>query len=369
MGSTPPKSILVKVSSFYFVSSFLLLFLCVFPSFSSPFFSISVGPTTTTSLSAAAAGLGTWQMDQNGQNLNNTEFAAGHANISTSTRPTTRRQALLMNSTPSDTCLLLPAPLGPPDHPPPPRRPPPALRPLRRLFLPHPPPTRLLPAPLGPPAHQPPAILPPTLRPLRRLFHPRPPLSRLLPAPLRTPAHPPPAILPPTLRPLRPLRPLHRHFLLHPPPSRLPPPAPLENPAHQLRLLLQAHRLLHRPRYSASALSLTADFLRESLARASPNVAGLSTSTSATRTSPPSRSRRSKRPPASTPCHRSTAAAAPATPCHAASLQRSLRPLPFSLGGSTLSTPANPHCHSRQQSALQPPLLPSRTDLTFWRSI
>ena len=103
MGSTPPKSILVKVSSFYFVSSFLLLFLCVFPSFSSPFFSISVGPTTTTSLSAAAAGLGTWQMDQNGQNLNNTEFAAGHANISTSTRPTTRRQALLMNSTPSDT--------------------------------------------------------------------------------------------------------------------------------------------------------------------------------------------------------------------------------------------------------------------------
>ena len=270
---------------------------------------------------------------------------------------------------PPPSCLLLPAPLGPPDHPPPPRRPPPALRPLRRLFLPHPPPTRLLPAPLGPPAHQPPAILPPTLRPLRRLFHPRPPLSRLLPAPLRTPAHPPPAILPPTLRPLRPLRPLHRHFLLHPPPSRLPPPAPLETPAHQLRLLLQAHRLLHRPRYSASALSLTADFLRESLARASPNVAGLSTSTSATRTSPPSRSRRSKRPPASTPCHRSTAAAAPATPCHAASLQRSLRPLPFSLGGSTLSTPANPHCHSRQQSALQPPLLPSRTDLTFWRSI
>ena len=103
MGSTPPKSILVKVSSFYFVSSFLLLFLCVFPSFSSTFFSISVGPTTTTSLSAAAAGLGTWQMDQNGQNLNSTEFAAGHANISTSTRPTTRRQALLMNSTPSDT--------------------------------------------------------------------------------------------------------------------------------------------------------------------------------------------------------------------------------------------------------------------------
>lgn len=270
-------------------------------------------------------------------------------------------------------CLLfllqptLRQPLGMPYRRFPPRFPHP-LPPLRRLSLPHPPPSRLLlPAPLGPPDHPPPPLRPPpALRPLRRLFLPHPRPSRLLPAPLRPPAHPPSAILRPTLRPLRPL---HRLFLLHPPPSRLPPPAPLETPAHQLRLLLQAHRLLHRPQYFASALSPTADFLRESLARASPNVAGLSTSTSATRTSPPSRSRRSKRPPASAPSHRSTAAATPAIPCHTASLQRSLRPLPFSLGGSTLSTPANHHCHSRQQSALQPPLLPSRTDLTFWRSI